>query len=186
MAFITKGIQLWMHVNTKAASGTTHHAMSQAISTNTESGAIGLDTAFLASGVYFKGLQEIGEMGLKSANSAGYDQIEVTTLADEKHVYVDGLIADNSDNESELTLKFLYGDVFGTFKSLQDEEAANDTHNFYFVSIPGTENGFNIEATVSAVTLDSMAVNAAVTCTVTLKVHNIEYGANKIPTWDAE
>lgn len=125
----------------------------------------------------FPGLQEIGAINIAGAGGS-YDQIEITTLADNKHVYMDGLIADSGNSGNEIACKFLYEPtMFKAFKDILDAESnpAEGAKAFanYVVVIP--EGGyFEIEAGLSSVNLETVSTNSALTFTVGLAVRSIE------------
>lgn len=175
MAYITKGISAY-YMNTTPAN-------------NETLSALGGFTLTEDKGFALPKVQEIGELGIQSAAST-YDQIEVTTLEDEKHVYVNGLQADSEGNE--LTLKFLYdAKYFKFFQTALDLEAASLTSSTSFagkwqIHIPLAESfiagdgskiggAFMLNANITKVALDSVATNAALTMTITLKVIDIDY-----------
>ena len=129
-------------------------------------------------GYVLSGLQEVGELaGLGAGVSR--DKIEVTTLADDKHVYVDGI---QSDSEmSGITFKFLFDTkLFTFFKNLADYQqtliSTGDVLDDSFkVRIPTGKNEdiitystFTMEANVTDLKMDSAGVNAALTMSVTL------------------
>lgn len=120
----------------------------------------------------FPNLQEIGEIGFaKASGSNGYDQIEVTTLADDKHVYIDGLIADSDSSTNELSLKFLFSkELVQLFKTLQD---VKDGEFEFYAELPDA-TVFEINAGVSSFAVDTMSVGAAMTMTATLGVNSID------------
>lgn len=124
----------------------------------------------------FPGLQEIGAINIAGAGGS-YDQIEVTTLADNKHVYVDGLISDASSGSNEISCKFLYEPIlFKAFKDILDEESnpgEKKPYANYVISIP--EGGhFKINAAISSVNLETVSTNSALTFTVSFAVREIE------------
>ena len=141
----------------------------------------------------FHNLQEIGEISMTGAGAGNYDQIEVTTLADHKHKYIDGLLADDSNGSNEISLTFLFSPaLFTIFKEIIKKESADieivekaeditdntkqfiSRNSLYTIAIP---NGgkFNVEGTFTNLTMGSATTNAALTFTVSLNVHNIEY-----------
>lgn len=124
----------------------------------------------------FLGLQEIGEIGFHEAvGSNGYDRIEVTTLADAEHKYINGLVADasDSDNSNELGLKFLYDQAqFKLFKGLQ--EVKDNLGLSFYIELPdGTL--FGLKAYVKDVVLDTLTVGSAMTYGVTLSVNKMDF-----------
>lgn len=125
----------------------------------------------------FPNLQEIGEIGFaKAAGGNGYDQIEVTTLADDKHVYIDGLIADSDSDSNELSLKFLFSkELVQLFKAIQAEKDGSD----FYAELPDTTI-FKINASVNSFAVDTMSVGAAMTMSVTLGVNSIDI-AGELP-----
>lgn len=133
----------------------------------------------------FYNLMEIGEIGVNSAGASGYDQIEVTTLADHKHMFVDGLLANNSDSADEITLKFLFTpelfDTVNKIVELEGNDLAFDStsgltarESIYKFNIPNG-GAFTVEGTFANLKMDSAAVNSALTFTVALKVASISY-----------
>lgn len=136
-----------------------------------------IQTTLEANGWAFPGLQEIGAINISGA-AGSYDQIEITTLADRKHVYMDGLIADAGNSGNEIACKFLYEPtLFKAFKDILDAESnpAEGAKAFanYVVVIP--EGGyFEIEAGLSSVNLETVSTNSALTFTVGLAVRAIE------------
>lgn len=126
--------------------------------------------------IYLTDLQEVGELGIASKSSSGFDQIEVTTLADREHKYIDGLVADAGDENSELTFKFLYNkDVYQALIGLQAGIDEANMATGFFVEFTDTA-GFNIEAKISKVAVDGISVGGAMTMTLTLSVEDIEFG----------
>lgn len=132
----------------------------------------------LNTGYILPGLQEIGEVVISGKTSSGFDQIEVTTLSDVRHVYVDGLIANDSNSDNALSLKFLYDpDLFKCFKLAMDQEGNELDPLFgvpgkYHIHIP--EGGkFTIDGTISSLNMGSVSTNSALTFTVNLAVSNI-------------
>lgn len=122
----------------------------------------------------FPNLQEIGEISFNGAGGS-YDQIEVTTLADSKHVYTDGLIADDENSGNEITFKFLYDpDLFKLFKDVMDAEgeSEDDTHNTWVVKIP--EGGtFTITGDIASLKMDTVSTNSALTFVLAIAVREI-------------
>lgn len=122
----------------------------------------------------FPHLQEIGEIAFNGAGGS-YDQIEVTTLADAKHVYTDGLIADDASGSNEISFKFLYDpDLFKVFKNVMDEEGEgeSDTHNTWVIKIP--EGGtFTITGDIASLKMDTVSTNNALTFTMSIAVREI-------------
>lgn len=121
----------------------------------------------------FPNLQEIGEISFAGAGGS-YDQIEVTTLADTRHVYTDGLIADSSSS-NEITFKFLYDpELFKLFKDMMGAEEADTSgeHSEWVVSIP--EGGtFTITGDLASLKLDSVSTNSVLTFTLTISVREV-------------
>mgnify|MGYP003467359563 CR=1 len=127
------------------------------------------------------GLLEVGEIALNGAGGS-YDKIEVTCLADTKHEYVDGLVAD-ADSNKEITFKFLYDQtLFGGIKTLMDAEAEGNiaglgdsrTYNAWKVKLTDG-SAFTISGDVASITLDSVATNDKLTFTVVVAVHEVAY-----------
>lgn len=144
MAVITKGIQLWVKESENGVE----------IKPS--------DTVDNKLGCLVPDLQEIGD--LVGAVGAERDKIEVTTLADDKHVYVDGLIAE-ADNDS-IEFKLLYSP-----KCFKAFATALETEVFpFYLTIPnGVEDRavFTIMAKPS-IKVDGAGVNSAITMTLTL------------------
>lgn len=127
-------------------------------------------------GVLVPGLQEVSELYAGSASSER-DKIEVTTLADDEHVFVDGIQAEGSNDS--LTFKLLYEpSLFGGFQAVIAQEqnlaavAGNgyaDKCSKYRVRIPnGTGYSEFVIYGTSSIKLDSAAVNSAMTMTLTV------------------
>lgn len=173
MAYITKGIQFQIqHEANDSAALLVISGLAQAGTSFTELTNETVKVAVPA------GLQEIGEVGMSATGANGYDQIEITTLADNKHMYMDGLEADGDNADNELTLKYLYDEkVFDAFNQLKDDEAEHDRNDWFYIQLPS--GGFNVEAKISKVALDSVGVNAALTMGVTLSVKDISFGKIK-------
>lgn len=134
-------------------------------------------------GVTFLGLQEVGELGFHQATASnGFDKIEVTTLADTKHEYINGLVADTNDSaNNELSFKFLYDPAqFELFKKLQTDYASGYTFHTFYVSLPDN-SAFQIAANISDVKLDSLSVGSAITVTLNMSVLQIDF-LQTIPT----
>lgn len=114
-------------------------------------------------------LMEIGEIG-----QAERDTIEITTLADEYHVYTDGL----KNYPDSVTFKCLYSekaynDIYGLTKLETNyvDETTNEVVNcatYWRVNLPYLAGKFEFRGTPT-VKLDSVGVNAALTMTITVK-----------------
>ena len=168
MAVITKGIQLW---GGKSPAATEF--------TFAPDANIVEDATY---GFLIPGLQEIGDIYAGEATSAGREKIEVTTLADDKHVYVDGIMADSNDGES-IDFKFLYDpDCYAGLQLVlkhNGEKIPNDDANVasgmdsdvcpFYLTIPNGNKKTVFEIIASgSVKLDGAGVNAALTMTLTL------------------
>jgi hypothetical protein len=122
-------------------------------------------------GVLIEDLQEIGDLG--TGASAERDQIEVTTLADDRHVYAEGLLVDTEFDS--IDFKFLYTPTsFGLFKEvvkLQQLISAYGEYITYNILVPGLgedkDSVFKIKGT-SAIKFDGVGVNGALTMTFTV------------------
>lgn len=155
MALISKGIQLFYVYGTIAGPGF-----------KTEAPEVDNKAYELV------GLQEVGEIGALSGTNSR-DKIEITTLADDRHVYTDGLIADNGEM-SGITFKFLFDAL--DFDGIQKHAAweqdriskeGRDALGSWIVKLPdGTK--FTMKATITEAKLDSASVNSALTMSVTL------------------
>jgi hypothetical protein len=96
-------------------------------------------------------LQEIPELGGES------EAIEITTLADDAHMYTDGIL----NYGDSLAFKFLYEQA--QFNELQALDGSQEV----VVSLPdGTTCSFSGACTVK---LDGVGVNAALTYTLSIK-----------------
>lgn len=149
----------------------------------------GVDTALksaITSNAWTAGLPGLLEMGEIAFNGAGgsYDQIEVTSLADSKHVYTDGLIADN-DSSKEITFKFLYNPaLFNAIKTNMEAEgeaaapgateAGARTYNVWKVTL-ADGSAFNISADIASIALDSVTTNDKLTFTMVLAVEDVDF-----------
>lgn len=158
MALISKGIKLYA----KAGDSTS----------DTYEGATKHDSF----GVELIGLQEVGELAGIGAGSTR-DKIEVTTLADDRHVYVEGIQAET--DASAITFKFLFNDkLFNYLKAMSKKEDAvrngtapvNATLTTYAVSIPAGagEHAFTFKGYISDLKVNSAAVNSAITMSMSL------------------
>ena len=175
MAVISKGLELWMksaavpleYTELDKATGETSVVMTKA--------TYGSDTYYLVNG-----LQEIGELN-GIAGGAEREKIEVTTLKDDRHVYVDGIIAD-SDTEA-IEFKLLYDAPL--FKKIKDSIGAALLSGVKekFVLSSNREDGeksgtvYKVEdftafatwsGSVTGIKVDSVAVNSAITMTLTV------------------
>lgn len=157
MALISKGIELWI----KEAGGTTNAINSK----NQES----FDETY---GALLYGLQEVGELSGIGAGTSR-DKIEVTTLADDRHEYVEGIQAEG--DASAISFKFLFdADLFAGLKQVVADETASraagrDTST-YAVKIPAGENYhiFSFKGYISELKMDSASVNSALTMSMSL------------------
>lgn len=129
-------------------------------------------------GFLLSGLQEVGELSGLGAGVAR-DKIEVTTLADDKHVYVDGIQSDS--DLAGITFKFLMDTkLFAFFKNLADYQqtlisTGDILDDKFLVRIPTgkaddaiTYSTFTMKANVTDLKMDGAGVNAALTMSVTL------------------
>lgn len=151
MALISKGIKLYCNPASELAFGTKS-----------------------AHGYELIGLQEVGEIAGIGAGSTR-DKIEVTTLADDKHVYVDGIQAES--DASAISFKFLFNDeLFAFLKDVAAEETAirggqaEGELPVYAVCIPAGAgyHTFSFKGYVSDLKLDSASVNSALTMSMSL------------------
>lgn len=135
-------------------------------------------------GTELLGLQEVGELAGIGAG-ASRDKIEVTTLADDKHMYVDG-IQSESDN-SAISFKFLFDSELFTFlKGIAAIETsirggAEGELTVYNVLLPaGAEktHKFSFKGYISDLKVDSASVNSAITMSMSLTpVEEIKFTA---------
>lgn len=96
-------------------------------------------------------LQEIPDMGGEA------EAIEVTTLSDAAHMYIDGIL----NYGDSLAFKFLYeGEQFAELQAITEAQA-------WKVTLPdGANCGFNGTCSVK---LDGVGVNSALTYTLSIK-----------------
>lgn len=177
MAVISKGLELWVESDIIAITYGEADALTGEISP--------VESEVAYKGAQYSlvnGLQEIGELnGL--GTSAEREKIEVTTLKDDRHVYVDGIIAD-SDVEG-IEFKFLYdAHLFNAIKNLINYNLDSGDKNNFVISIDreeGTKSGSTYavptesfkafaswKGIFSGIKVDSVAVNSALTMTVTI------------------
>lgn len=171
MALFTRGISLWFKETSDPSIKITGITQGSFVSNETW-------------GTQLPGLQEVGELQAGANASAGYDKIEVTTLADNKHQYIDGLMADEGE-ASSIDFTFLYDkDLYQIFLDIAANEAAYNPTNIaahkgskYYVTIPhvsgsvtnetSKNSAFEIVGLTSA-KVNSATVNGALTMTVTI------------------
>lgn len=166
MALFTRGISLWHHVDPM----TNKPIVIEGAESNE------------TWGVNIPGLQEVGELTAGASASAGFDKIEVTTLADVEHKYIDGLKADKGEAES-ISFTLLYDkDVYAAILALIKNEgnSARNTNleykgSEYFVAVPheGTNGGLGDSSTfrirgMSSIKVNSATVNGALTMALTI------------------
>lgn len=183
MAVISKGITLY-YVGNASGDNTFRETYGQ--------GAVNeyIDSI----GFKIPGLQEIGDIA--SAEGAGRDKIEITTLADDRHRYTDGILAEDA-NES-IEFKFLYDPIlYKAFKKDSTyDQTQDDERSTWVLLIPnGTKDSgqasqygkFTIVGG-STVKLDGAGVNAALTMTVNITpVEPITFDTlDSLPTTTAE
>lgn len=150
MALISKGIKLYCNPASELAFGTKGEH-----------------------GYELTGLQEVGEIAGIGAGSTR-DKIEVTTLADDKHVYVEGIQSES--DASAISFKFLFNDeLFAFLKDVATEETAirggaEGELPVYAVCIPAGAgyHTFSFKGYVSDLKLDSASVNSALTMSMSL------------------
>lgn len=157
MALISKGIELWI----KEAGNLTNAVTP----VNQEA----YDETY---GALLYGLQEVGELSGIGAGTTR-DKIEVTTLADDKHEYVEGIISE-SDN-SAISFKFLFdAQLFAGLKQVVTDEttarAKGEDTSTYFVKIPvgAGHHIFSFQGYISGLKMDSASVNSALTMSLDL------------------
>lgn len=129
-------------------------------------------------GTLLPGLQEVGALsGLTTTSER--DKIEITTLADDKHVYAEGILAESEMETIDFT--FLYDK--NTFAFLQAEASDMATDNGmlgksqWTVRIPVaygeassvTYANFQMKADITSLKVNGASVNSAVTMSLTLK-----------------
>lgn len=156
MALISKGIKLFVKMGDST--------------TDTYEG-VTYDTTH---GCELIGLQEVGELAGIGAG-ATRDKIEVTTLADDKHMFVDGIQSES--DASAISFKFLFNDkVFKYLKGVSAKENGirAGEYNYelptYSVRIPvGADyHTFSFKGYISDLKLDSASVNSALTMSMSL------------------
>lgn len=178
MALFTRGIALWYK---------------ESVSSGLKANVPG-ETKSETWGTMLDGLQEVGELSAGAGASAGYDKIEVTTLMDNKHQYIDGLMADEGE-ASSIDFTFLYDkDLYAALLEIAENEASYQGSaggeykgSKYFVTIPHTSGAFNPNASANSVfaiqgltsaKVNGASVNGAMTMTVTITpVEPIEFTA---------
>ena len=156
MALFTKGISLWFKESSQSGF------------------KINLTGAEVNEtwGTKIPGLQEVGELQAGARVGAGYDKIEVTTLNDIEHKYIDGLKADAGDADS-ISFTMLYDpDVYAAFVSIATCELGPDSEetkgSLYYVTLPkgdGQNSVFEIRGLTSA-KVNGASVNGALTMSV--------------------
>lgn len=158
MAVISKGIQLYV----KSELG------------NTLPGVTTDETL----GILLPGLQEVGELSGLSTGSER-EKIEITTLADDKHVYAEGILVESEADTIDFTL--LYDTEVFKFLQLEASDMARSSRkNTWTVRIPigATESGstiyttFSMKADITSLKVNSASVNSALTMSLTLKPVN--------------
>lgn len=175
MAVISKGLELWMksarvpleYTELDKATGEPSIVMTKA----TYNG----DSYFLVNG-----LQEIGELnGIDGG--AEREKIEVTTLKDDRHVYVDGIIADSDTEAIEFTLLYDAA-LFKKIKaSIEATLFAGEKEKFVLSSDreDGEKSGstYTVDeftafaswsGAVTGIKVNSVSVNSAITMTLTV------------------
>lgn len=122
-------------------------------------------------GRWIPNLYEIGD--LTSGLSAEREQIEVTTLKDDKHVYVDGILADSEFDSIDFKFYFtpeMYEDFL---KVIETEKVLSPlgAYSEFKVRIPNKGDSkatvFTIVG-VSTIKLDGVGVNGSLNVTVTI------------------
>lgn len=134
-------------------------------------------------GVMIPGVQEIGDLSA-GAGGVSYDQIEVTTLADTKHVYADGLLADESDTSLAVTL--LYDPkLYKGFLDVIDIEKGADVKfgSEYHIYIPNGDKYSRFTLTgKSSIKVNGTSVNSALTMALTITPSKeVEFEAELTP-----
>lgn len=151
MAVITKGVQLW-------------YKQEDGLPIEGEKDS--------TKGILLPGLQEFGDVTSTAGGAASRDKIEVTTLADDRHMYVDGLIAEDEANEIEF--KFLFNEAL--FQGINAVDYTTGTAEIpkWTLEIPvGKLDSvvkyatFTFEGRATA-TMNGAGVNEAVVMTVTV------------------
>lgn len=170
MAYISKGLTLEYKANNPYNSHMTTYWTKRAQAEGAEIGEK----------MILPGLQEIGELSVTDFGNA-YDQIEVTTLADSKHRYTDGLIADTSSTGNTVDFKFLFDpDLFSALQNTMNLEKVGDKEGFdaWTIDIPGEGGGFELTGEITAVKMDSISTNSALTFVMTMGVRSINFLTN--------
>lgn len=122
------------------------------------------------------GLQEIGELNGLAASSER-EKIEITTLADDKHVYAEGILTE-SENET-IDFTFLYEPKLFKFLQKEAEDMASLaalSKDTWTIQIPTPANvddtskaKFSMQADIVGLKVNSAGVNSALTMSLTLK-----------------
>lgn len=170
MAYISKGIEMYYKGVTEVNSLPSDL---QAVYAEVSAGIANMfvDGTATALGRLIPNLQEIGDLG--SGASAERDKIEVTTLADDKHVYTDGLLTDSEFDSIDFKLLYTPKDYAAFIQIIEWERALSvaGINSVYSVRIPNIEDEnssvFTIKG-VSSIKLDGTSYNGALTMTLTL------------------
>lgn len=158
MALISKGIKLGYTYNGGASGPGFTAELDQSFGTGNNAYPV-------------TGLQEIGELSVMGAGTTR-DKIEITTLADDRHVYTDGLIAEG--DLAGITFKLLFDAAeFEALKAHSDWEqniiSTQDKTSLgtWLIQLPDSTI-FSMKATITDLKLDGAGVNAALTMSMTL------------------
>lgn len=169
MALWTKGITLTYDVAANDETGSLNAFSSYAIALKALKPELVADDVLT-----FPDLIDIGELNISGAGGS-YDQIEITTLADNKHKYMDGLIADGENAGNEIAFTFLYEkSLFTAFnEALRNQETyEGDNHDVFKIVIPNG-NTFQITADIASLALNQVNVNEALKFVVSLAIRDI-------------
>ena len=173
MAYNSINVQVWMTLRNRD----NQEALTTSYSAAEAEGAEGLkefrdEKGFYAvgkDGVNLLGVLEIGELAASAEAIGLYDKIEVTTLADTKHMYIDGLLAENDTSGNTIAMKFLYHP--GLWKSVADDNAYTSDvsgkepqKQTFTIVVPGGKS-FSFEGQITKMTMDSITNNSALTMT---------------------
>lgn len=169
-AYISKGIEMYFNLKTLDTSNMPEDFQSAYSALTADYASMFAEGKFTSLGRLIPELQEIGDLG--SGASAQRDKIEITTLADDKHVYTDGLLADVE--QDSIDFKFLYTpEAYASFISIIEFERLAGGYGYnseYSVAIPNKTTGasvFVIEGT-TGIKVDGTTYNGALTMTLTL------------------
>ena len=170
--YISKGIELYLAPTELSTTGLPSEAQSVYEGYTSEMGREDLLGGLNAKlGHLIPDVQEIGD--LSAGASAERDKIEVTTLADDKHVFAEGLLTDAEYDSIDFTMLYT-PKVYKTILNMIGVEKSLSQYGFkntYKVVIPNLDND-NVTVFTNkgstAVKFNGVAVNGALQMTLTV------------------